>query len=225
MVRAWCDRIVDEFHAHGVMVPPPQQLLENLIALAVPKGHLLAPHAEAFALNLRAVAWMAGLPFYVGASILQQHKYAMFSIGVKIQRGVHEMADDDPELEAAELAAKEAAARLMKEHPLDFDQVMATAKPFVKDVQESVSALLLHSLVGVWTGYSAAGLYDARTTEPLLPLPPNTRPLALSPDGRHLATSVNSRRVQLWDLREARNQLRAIGLDWPAAESATPSAK
>lgn len=30
--------------------------------------------------------------------------------------------------------------------------------------------------------YSTAGLYDARTAEPLLPLPPNTRPLALSPD-------------------------------------------
>ena len=65
------------------------------------------------------------------------------------------------------------------------------------------------------TDYSSAGLYDARTVEPFLPLPPNTRPLALSPDGRYLATSVNSRRIQLWDLSEVRNQLRAIGLDWP----------
>jgi WD40 repeat protein/tRNA A-37 threonylcarbamoyl transferase component Bud32 len=75
------------------------------------------------------------------------------------------------------------------------------------------------------TDYSSAGLYDARTVEPLLPLPPNTRPLALSPDGRYLATSVNSRRIQLWDLNEARNQLRAIGLDWQESKSTVKAAK
>jgi WD40 repeat protein len=75
------------------------------------------------------------------------------------------------------------------------------------------------------TEYSSAGLYDARTVEPLLPLPPNTRPMALSPDGRYLATSVNSRRIQLWDLREARNLLRAIGLDWQESKSEARAAK
>ena len=75
------------------------------------------------------------------------------------------------------------------------------------------------------TGYSSAGLYDARTVEPLLPLPPNTRPLALSPDGHYLATSVSSRRIQLWDLSEARNQMRAIGLDWQESKSNAKAAK
>jgi serine/threonine protein kinase/WD40 repeat protein len=62
--------------------------------------------------------------------------------------------------------------------------------------------------------YSAAGLYDAPTTKPLLPLPPNTLPLALSPDGRYLAAKVNSHHMQVWDLEEARRQLRSLGLDW-----------
>jgi serine/threonine protein kinase/WD40 repeat protein len=74
------------------------------------------------------------------------------------------------------------------------------------------------------TDYSSAGLYDARTVEPLLPLPPNTRPLALSPDGRYLVAIVNSRRIQLWDLNEARNQLRAIGLDWQESKSTVKAA-
>jgi len=77
----------------------------------------------------------------------------------------------------------------------------------------------------LYTEYSAAGLYNAGTTEPLLPLPPNTRPLALSPDGRYLVTSVNSRRVQLWDLVEARYQLRAVGLDWDETETPAQAAK
>jgi WD40 repeat protein len=62
--------------------------------------------------------------------------------------------------------------------------------------------------------FRSAGLYDARSTEPLLPLPMGTLPLALSPDGRHLAVSVDARRMQVWDLAEVRTQLRAIGLDW-----------
>jgi hypothetical protein len=61
---------------------------------------------------------------------------------------------------------------------------------------------------------SRAGLYDTRTIEPLLPLPKGMLPLALSPDGRHLAVSVDARRLQLWDLSEIREQLRAFGLDW-----------
>jgi WD40 repeat protein len=64
------------------------------------------------------------------------------------------------------------------------------------------------------SGLRAAGLYDAHTTELLLPLPANTVPLARSPDGRHLAVSVDARRVQLWDLAEVRQRLRDLGLDW-----------
>lgn len=67
------------------------------------------------------------------------------------------------------------------------------------------------------SGLRAAGLYDARTTELLLPLPANTVPLAISPDGRHLAVSVDARRVQLWDLAEVRQQLRDLKLDWAAS--------
>jgi WD40 repeat protein len=68
--------------------------------------------------------------------------------------------------------------------------------------------------VWLYTRFRDAGLHDARTAEPLLPLPTGTLPLALSPDGRHLAVSVDARRVQVWDLAEVRRQLRAIGLDW-----------
>lgn len=67
-----------------------------------------------------------------------------------------------------------------------------------------------------------AGLFDARTLEPLLLLPTGTLPLALSPDGRHLAVSVDAQRLQVWDLREVRNQLRALGLDWTSEPSDLP---
>ena len=59
-----------------------------------------------------------------------------------------------------------------------------------------------------------AGLYDARTMEPLLLLPAGMLPLALSPDARRLAVSVDAQRLQVWDLHELRSQLRALGLDW-----------
>jgi WD40 repeat protein/predicted Ser/Thr protein kinase len=64
------------------------------------------------------------------------------------------------------------------------------------------------------TQFRTAALHDARTAEPVLPLPAATLPLAFSPDGRHLAVSVDQRHVQVWDLVEVRSQLRAIGLDW-----------
>jgi len=48
----------------------------------------------------------------------------------------------------------------------------------------------------------------------LLPLPTGMLPLALSPDGRHLAVSVDLRRLQVWDLAEVRAQLSQVGLDW-----------
>jgi WD40 repeat protein len=62
--------------------------------------------------------------------------------------------------------------------------------------------------------WHSAGLYDARTIEPLLLLPKGMLPLALSPDGRHLAVSVDARRLQVWDLSEIRKQLHTFGLDW-----------
>jgi WD40 repeat protein len=64
------------------------------------------------------------------------------------------------------------------------------------------------------TKFRDASLHDARTADLLLPLPPNTRPLAVSLDGRQLAVTVNSRQVQVWDLTEVRRRLRELGLDW-----------
>ena len=64
------------------------------------------------------------------------------------------------------------------------------------------------------TGLRSAGLYDARTAELLLPLPLNTIPLTLSPDGRYLAACVDGRHVQRWDLVRVRQELRKLGLDW-----------
>ena len=59
-----------------------------------------------------------------------------------------------------------------------------------------------------------SGLHDARTLEPLLLLPTGMLPLALSPDGRHLAVSLDAQRLQVWDLAEVRRQLDELGLDW-----------
>jgi WD40 repeat protein len=64
-----------------------------------------------------------------------------------------------------------------------------------------------------------AGLYDARTLEPLLLLPTGMFPLALSPDGGRLAVSVDAQRLQLWDLAVLREQLRELGLDWADQKS------
>ena len=55
---------------------------------------------------------------------------------------------------------------------------------------------------------------DRRTLEPLLPLPNNVLPLALSPDGRQLAVSVESRHVQIWDIPALREELTSLGLNW-----------
>ena len=61
----------------------------------------------------------------------------------------------------------------------------------------------------------AAGLYDARTLEPRLLLPTGMLPMALSPDGRHVAVSIEAQRLQVWDLAALRAQFRELGLDWP----------
>jgi WD40 repeat protein len=68
--------------------------------------------------------------------------------------------------------------------------------------------------VWLYTNFRTGSLHEARTAEPLLPLPANTLPLALSPDGRHLAVSVDARRVQVLDLAQVRERLRELGLDW-----------
>jgi serine/threonine protein kinase/WD40 repeat protein len=67
--------------------------------------------------------------------------------------------------------------------------------------------------------YRTAGLCDARTLEPWLLLPAGMLPLALSPDGRQIAVSVNAQRLQVWDLVEVRRQLRELGLDWTEERS------
>ena len=59
-----------------------------------------------------------------------------------------------------------------------------------------------------------SGLYDARTLEPLLLLPTGMVPLAISPDDERVVVGVDTERLELWDLPEIRNQLRALGLDW-----------
>jgi WD40 repeat protein len=62
--------------------------------------------------------------------------------------------------------------------------------------------------------FRTAGLYDAQTLQLLLPLPSGTLPLAVSPDGRYLAASVDLRRLQVWDLFEVQGHLKDLGLNW-----------
>jgi len=59
-----------------------------------------------------------------------------------------------------------------------------------------------------------AGLYDTRTMRSLLPLPTGLLPMALSPDGRRLAVSVDMRRLQVLDVTSLRTELAKLGLDW-----------
>lgn len=54
----------------------------------------------------------------------------------------------------------------------------------------------------------------ADTLEPLLPLPLWRLPNALSVDGRHLALSVEGRRLQIVDLKSVRARFRELGIDW-----------
>jgi len=72
-----------------------------------------------------------------------------------------------------------------------------------------------------WLAHDArnAALYDTQTFQMLLPLPSGMTPLAVSPDGRYLAVSVDQRRLQVWDLAEVRKQLRELGLDWAGASN------
>jgi WD40 repeat protein len=70
-----------------------------------------------------------------------------------------------------------------------------------------------------------SGLYDATTLQPLLLLPSGTLPLAVSPDGRQLAVSVDARHLQLWDLVELRKRFRELGVDWSNEQSQTRTAR
>jgi eukaryotic-like serine/threonine-protein kinase len=72
---------------------------------------------------------------------------------------------------------------------------------------------------------STAVLHGTQNFETLLPLPTGMIPLAVSPDARQLAVSVNARRVQVWDLHEVRNQFRELGLGWAEARSDVPVPK
>jgi len=67
-----------------------------------------------------------------------------------------------------------------------------------------------------WLRHDArtAALHDTQTFETLLPLPAGTLPLAVSPDGRHLAVSVEARRVQVWDLADVGKRFRELGVFW-----------
>jgi WD40 repeat protein len=62
--------------------------------------------------------------------------------------------------------------------------------------------------------YRTAGLYDVRTLELIFSLPTGMLPMALSPDGRQLAVSVDAQRLQIWDLAIVRKHFRELGLDW-----------
>lgn len=78
--------------------------------------------------------------------------------------------------------------------------------------------LIFASEAGAWwltSDFRSAGLYDARTRDLLLPLPTGMLPLAVSPDGRFLAVSVEASRLQVWDMAEVRRRFRELGLDWP----------
>jgi WD40 repeat protein len=70
------------------------------------------------------------------------------------------------------------------------------------------------STIWLTEGWRKGGLYDARTLEPMLLLPLDMFPLALSPDGERVAVSVDAQRLQLWDLAALRLHLRALRLDW-----------
>jgi WD40 repeat protein len=59
-----------------------------------------------------------------------------------------------------------------------------------------------------------SALRSTRTLEVLLPLPLGHLPIALSPDGRQLAVSIDMRRVQVWNLDVVSENLRKLGLSW-----------
>jgi hypothetical protein len=69
---------------------------------------------------------------------------------------------------------------------------------------------------GLWmvAQFRETGLHDRRTLAPVLPLPADVAPVAVSPDGRWLAVSVDGRRVQVWDLTAVHRSFGQLGIDW-----------
>jgi len=65
---------------------------------------------------------------------------------------------------------------------------------------------------GLWLAHDfrTAGLCDAQRLQLKLPLPVGTLPLAVSPNGRYLAASVDACRLQVWDLFEVQGHLARI---------------
>lgn len=86
-----------------------------------------------------------------------------------------------------------------------------------RELHDFIDCLYASDASAYWlsTDYRTSGLYDARTLEPLLLLHNAVLPLCLSPDGRYLVVSVDLRRLQVWDLKELRQRLREVGVDWP----------
>ncbi len=95
----------------------------------------------------------------------------------------------------------------------------ATWKPTRRQPGSPVAgsfALYTPDGLGIWTvtHYRNGVLLDRRTLEPILPLPNDMLPLALSPDGQQLAVSIDGRRVQVWNLEKLRHELAKLRLDW-----------
>lgn len=69
---------------------------------------------------------------------------------------------------------------------------------------------------GLWLSRDLreAGLYEPVSLQPLLPLPTGMIPLAVSPDSQRVVVSVDSQRLQIWDISIVRSQLRELGIDW-----------
>lgn len=77
--------------------------------------------------------------------------------------------------------------------------------------------MLFHpDMSAVWLAkdYRTSGLYDPQTLQPWFFLPTGLLPLALSPDGRHLAVSVDAQWLEVWDLAAVRQAFQELGLDW-----------
>ncbi|NUN03793.1 MAG: WD40 repeat domain-containing protein [Bryobacteraceae bacterium] len=94
-----------------------------------------------------------------------------------------------------------------------------------RTVTNAIGLLFMPDGRGWWLtrDFRTAGLHDPATLELLLPLPVGMLPLAVSPDGRRLAVSVNRRHLQLWDLTRVRHRLRELQLDWEDPATSLPA--
>jgi WD40 repeat protein len=91
-----------------------------------------------------------------------------------------------------------------------------------RELTNFINVLYTPDTTALWLtrDYRTAALYDARTITPLLPLPPGMLPLAVSRDGRFFAVSVDSRRLQVWDLDVIHDEFRKVGIDWSSSPGA-----